>query len=124
MSRNTVGKSKILEIIQSSPIALSHATIQEQMKGTCDRVTIYRILERLVKENEIHRIVNVNGVVNFAACKSCSHSSHHHDHLHFSCTTCGELTCFEDQSVDLKLPSNFIIQEYQLTVAGLCGKCS
>ncbi len=124
MSRNTIAKTRILEIIQGSSIALTHAAIQEQTRDVCDRVTIYRILDRLVNENEIHRIVNVNGVVNFAACKRCSHSSHHHDHIHFSCIKCGELTCFEDQSIDLNLPSKYIIQEYQLTVAGICGKCS
>ena len=92
--RNTIAKKAVFEIIQLNKTAMSQTEIFAKANNICDRVTVYRILERLVKEMKIHKIVNVNGVINYAPCNSCSHEQHvHHDHLHFSCTTCKKLTC-------------------------------
>ena len=55
--RNTTAKSEIQELILSSSVALSHTEIKEVTKGLCDRVTIYRVLERLVEEGIIHKII-------------------------------------------------------------------
>jgi Fur family ferric uptake transcriptional regulator len=130
--RNTIARKKILECILSNESAVSHAQLQEQMNGTCDRVTIYRVLDRLQKENLIHRIVNVNGVVNYAPCHKCVHPSdvHHaqenlsHKHIHFSCISCGNVSCVDDVNLTIELPSSYKTTEYQLTIAGYCPTCS
>ena len=70
-------KKQILEFIQNSPQALSHADIYASMQTLCDRVTIYRVLERLVNENKIHKIVNVDGVINYATCHTCTNIHPH-----------------------------------------------
>ncbi len=132
VARNTTARKKILDLILSSKTAVSHAKLQEQLSGTCDRVTIYRVLERLQKENLIHRIVNVNGVVNYAPCKSCTHNhsqmhaheSNAHKHVHFSCISCGDVSCIEGENLSIELPSSYSVTEYQLTVAGYCPACS
>ncbi len=62
-ARNSATKTKIQELIVSSSVALSHSDIQKTLKGLCDRVTIYRILNRLLEEGVIHKIVDVDGVV-------------------------------------------------------------
>ena len=52
-TRNTAAKTAVLEIFGKSKTALSHAEIKRQAGDLCVRVTIYRILERLVNDDII-----------------------------------------------------------------------
>ena len=121
-ARNTKARTSILELITSSPVALSQLAIQHQLNGLCDRVTIYRVLDRLSEEGLIHKIVNVNGVVNFASCSGCN-SVHEHQHIHFSCRVCEALTCLEQVVPEFNLPSGFSNEETFFTVSGVCNSC-
>lgn len=121
--RNTTAKKEIEELILSSSVALSHTEIQEATKGLCDRVTIYRVLDRLVEDGIIHKIVNVDGVAKYAACHACS-EKHKHNHIHFSCQKCKTVTCLEDIEPAFKLPKNYIVSEMNFTVSGVCPLCS
>lgn len=121
--RNTIAKTEIQELIIGSPVALSHTEIQEVTKGLCDRVTIYRVLERLMEEGVIHKIVNVDGVVKYAGCHSCS-KKHSHNHIHFSCQKCKAVTCLYDVEPSFKLPKNYKVSEMNFTLSGLCPQCS
>ena len=122
-SRSTHSKTEILRVIRESDSALSHSDIQLKLGDLCNRVTIYRVLERLEEEGKIHRIVNLNGVVNFALCKGCS-DTHHHNHLHFNCEKCKSVTCIESVIPEIKLPDNYSINQYNFIVSGLCDKCN
>ena len=70
-TRNTIAKTKIRDLIFSSSTALSQSQIKNSLKGLCDRVTIYRVLDRLIEEGLIHKIVNTDGIIKFASCHSC-----------------------------------------------------
>jgi Fur family ferric uptake transcriptional regulator len=122
--RNTTAKTEIQELILSTSVALSHTEIQEVTKGLCDRVTIYRILERLLEEGIIHKIVNIDGVVKYAGCHSCSEKHHHHHHIHFSCQKCKSVTCLDNVEPSYKLPKNYKVSEVNFTLSGLCPQCS
>lgn len=61
-ARNTTAKTEILDLISQSEVALSHSEIQS-LDGLCDRVTIYRVLDRLVEEDLVHKVVNTDGGV-------------------------------------------------------------
>lgn len=127
-TRNTVARTAILDLIKQSNVALSQPAIQHQLNGRCDRVTIYRVLDRLVDDGEIHRIVNVNGVVNYAACDSCfgheHQHEHNHQHIHFSCRVCNELTCLDSVVPHFSLPEGFTAEEAFFTVSGVCSNCN
>jgi len=121
--RNTTAKTQIQELIITSSIALSHSEIQKSLEGLCDRVTIYRVLERLLNEDVIHKIVNVDGVVKYAGCHSCT-AKHNHNHIHFSCEKCKSVTCLQNVQPSYKLPQNYIVSEMNFTLSGLCPQCS
>lgn len=114
---------KILSLLSGSQVALSHAEIQMSLAALCDRVTIYRVLDRLVEEGAVHRIVNIDGVLKYASCNDCSHT-HHHDHIHFSCLKCKTVTCMKDVEPTFKLPKKYKVSEVNFTVSGLCPQCS
>jgi Fur family ferric uptake transcriptional regulator len=122
-SRTTNAKTEIQDLIVSSSVALSHSEIQKSLQGLCDRVTIYRVLERLMEEGVIHKIVNVDGVVKYAGCHSCS-VKHSHNHIHFSCQKCKSVTCLDDVEPSFKLPKNYKVSETNFTLSGLCPQCS
>lgn len=121
--KNTKASSEIRRLIQSSPIALSHAEILHMLDGLCDRVTVYRILERLVQEQAIHKIVNVDGVLKFASCSQCHHE-HEHNHIHFSCEKCKMVICLNEVSPVFQMPASYTINQVNFTVAGICPACS
>jgi Fur family ferric uptake transcriptional regulator len=122
--RNTKAKQAVLHEISSSDFALSQPEIFERVKGACDRVTVYRILDRLVTENKIHKIVNVDGTINYARCTSCDESHMHaHDHLHFSCIACKKIECLAEQIVHVNLHASYQIKELFLTISGICPSC-
>lgn len=122
--RNTKAKERILGIILASDRALSQSEVFVQMEGLCDRVTVYRVLDRLVIEKKIHKIVNVDGIINYAGCATCDTAAlHQHDHLHFSCTRCKKLACLEDQQIHVSLPNDYTIHELFLTISGICPAC-
>lgn len=121
--RTTIAKTEIQDLIVSSSVALSHSEIQKSLEGLCDRVTIYRVLERLMEEGVIHKIVNVDGVIKYAGCHSCS-VKHSHNHIHFSCQKCKSVTCLDDVEPSFKLPKNYKVSEMNFTLSGLCPQCS
>lgn len=121
--RNTTDKTEIQELIANAFVAQSHTEIQSSTKSLCDRVTVYRVLERLTIDGLIHKVVNVDGVVKYAGCHSCS-KKHNHNHIHFSCQKCKSVTCIEDVEQTFKMPKKCTVSEMNYTISGLCPKCS
>lgn len=122
-TRNTAAKLGIHRIISESEVALSHVDIRTALDGLCDRVTIYRVLDRLVDEGLVHRIVNVDGIVRFAGCRSCT-LEHRHGHIHFNCERCKTVTCLNEVEPVFRLPGSYTVTEVQFTLSGLCPNCS
>jgi Fur family ferric uptake transcriptional regulator len=122
-TRNTTAKTVILDLISSSKVALSHTEIQTLTNGVCDRVTIYRILERLMNEDLIHKTVNLEGVTKYASCHHIN-DTHSHNHVHFSCQNCGSVTCLDNVEPAFKMPNDYIIREVNFTLSGLCPNCN
>jgi Fur family ferric uptake transcriptional regulator len=122
-TRNTAAKTAVLEALTQSKIALSHTEIHKQLDDLCDRVTIYRILDRLVNDDLIHKIVNLDGTVKYAKCHH-THPVHIHNHAHFSCEKCLEMTCLENVKPSYLIPHNYTVHEINFTLSGLCPNCS
>lgn len=123
MKKKRSNKELIRDIIDGSDVALSHQEIQGELENGCNRVTIYRVLDRLVEEGEVHRIVDINGVSKFAACDDACSNGHNHDHVHFSCKECGEVTCIDVIKPAIDLPEGYTIDEANFTLSGVCPEC-
>lgn len=125
--RNSATKTTILELLRSRNTALAHKDFQNHFGDSCDRVTIYRALDRLVDEGKLHRITNFDGVIQYALCKECGSKgepAHHHEHVHFSCKNCGKTTCIDSIAIKINLPSGYTIQEQQILITGICPECT
>ena len=122
-ARNTKAKTEILKLITESGSALSHADIQSALEGLCDRVTIYRVLDRLSEEGLVHKVINSDGGIKYARCHNCS-VTHCHNHIHFSCLKCLSVTCMEEVEPEFKLPQHYRVMAVHFTVSGFCPSCS
>lgn len=123
MERKISTKKKIKELIDSSEVALSHLEIKKLLNKSCDRVTIYRALNKLSEEGVIHKIIDVDGVSKYAACNGCT-KTHHHNHVHFSCTNCNSVVCIEQVKPKFELPEGYAVKDMNIILAGLCPDCS
>ncbi len=121
-TRNTIAKSKIISMLQASEVALSHAEIESAIDIEVNRVTIYRILERLIEAGTIHKVVNTDGAMKFAICHHCS-VTHQHNHVHFSCVDCKEVTCLEDVIPSFKLSRQYEVIDANFMLSGRCPAC-
>ncbi len=110
-------------MLQASGVALSHSEIEETIDIPVNRVTIYRILERLIDEGTIHKVVNTDGAMKFAMCHNCS-VTHHHNHIHFSCVDCKAVTCLEGVVPSFKLAKEYEVIDVNFTLSGRCPNCS
>jgi Fur family ferric uptake transcriptional regulator len=124
ISRNTPAKTAVLEIFEKSEKALSHTEIQHQLNDLCDRVTTYRILERLLNDDIIHKISNRDGTVKYAKCQHAHQKVQIHNHAHFSCEKCLEITCLQQVKPSYIMPHNYKISEINFTISGVCPKCN
>ena len=121
-SRNTTAKTTILNLLKETHTALSHAEILALTHDVCDRVTIYRVLERLVNEDNAHKVVTSDGTIKYAAC---NHKEYHsHDHVHFNCEKCNITTCIEMVKPEVNLSTDYTIKSYNFMVTGICPKCN
>lgn len=121
-SRNTASKTFILNLITTSKVALSHLEIQNLTEGICDRVTIYRVLARLLTEDLIHKSVTIEGITKYASCNNTV-ENHSHDHIHFSCQKCKLVTCLTTVVPKFTLPANYQVKDVNFALAGLCPNC-
>jgi Fur family transcriptional regulator, ferric uptake regulator len=125
-TRNTAAKTAIASLLSESKVALSHIEIQHQLNGLCDRVTIYRVLDRLVNEDSIHKIATPEGTVKYASCHHThTHDNHphQHNHVHFHCEKCQSVTCLDAVIPQFEIPTAYVVKETNFTVTGICPKC-
>ena len=120
----TGSKAHILQLISQSETALSHHDLQQIIGDAKNRVTIYRILDKLVEEGAVHKVIDTDGISKFAACHQCSHTHHVHNHVHFSCTQCHEVTCLKDLIPSFEIPENYTVLESNFVLSGICPVCN
>ena len=116
-------KQTILSLIAESETALSHNELLVSLKDTMNRVTIYRILDKLVADDLVHKIIDIDGISKFASCHQCDEHDHQHNHVHFSCTQCQSVTCLDDVVPAFTLPAHYKVEEVNFTLSGICPDC-
>lgn len=124
--RKTTSRSSILRLFLNKPFALSYSDIEHEIADGFDRVTVYRTLKTFVDKGVVHKVLDDGGSLKYALCNDlCSTTSHHHEHIHFKCTICGQTSCLDQVHMPvIVLPTGFKAQEINLLVQGKCEKCN
>lgn len=104
--RSTPGRAAILDAFLIHNYALSHGDLEKEVPATFDRVTVYRTLKTFLDKGLIHKVLDGEGGMKYALCnEACTTANHHHDHVHFKCTKCGQTNCLQVEIPEIKLPN-------------------
>jgi len=120
--RNTPAKTAVLTVLQQAQSAMSQDSIEAEVKGEMDRVTVYRVLNRFCEDGIAHRVLADDGKYYFALCLNCNEEKHDHDHFHFRCLGCQKVECLTQQ-VTVTLPLGYRQSAISSWVTGYCKNC-
>lgn len=130
-SYKTLQKRILIDfMIKNSETAFSAEVLSERIKAESfeaapGKSTVYRLLQKLVEEGLVKRMVSGNSrkfVYQIVAGEHCDL------HLHLKCTSCGKLFHMEDDESHKLLKrvlekNNFAIDEKQTVLIGKCIGC-
>jgi Fur family transcriptional regulator, ferric uptake regulator len=123
--RSTPTRQQIIHLFLKKNYALSHGDIEKEIADELDRVTVYRTLKTFLDKGLIHKVLDDEGSLKYALCnEACTLTGHHHDHVHFKCTTCGQTNCLNIDVPAVKLPKGYKPSEVNLLIQGVCERCS
>ncbi|HEY0744102.1 MAG TPA: transcriptional repressor [Chryseosolibacter sp.] len=124
--RTTQTRQEILHLFLRREYALSHGDIEKEVDSSLDRVTVYRTLKTFLDKGLIHKVLDDEGSLKYALCnEACSVAGHHHNHVHFKCTKCGQTNCLTNVEIpSVKLPKGYKPKEINLLIQGVCEACS
>jgi Fur family transcriptional regulator, ferric uptake regulator len=123
--RTTPSRQEILHLFLNKDYALSHGDIEKEIDNSLDRVTVYRTLKTFLDKGLIHKVLDDEGSLKYALCnEACSMTGHHHNHVHFKCTTCGQTNCLDVEIPAVKLPKGYKPKELNVLIQGVCENCN
>ena len=122
----TPKRLQLLEVIGNNNSPLSARQIFETLKRThnINRVTVYRILDRLVQIGLVDRISGGGRSFVYGLAPNDNHPAH----PHFFCKSCGNLECLNPQSLHVNMepmqrtfPGS--IENIEVRIDGVCKNC-
>jgi Fur family ferric uptake transcriptional regulator len=124
--RSTAVRVRVLAFLLEQHSAVTHLQIESELNANekVDRVTLYRTLDWLLEKNLAHKVVGVDRAWCFRA--NVSDSAHQH-HAHFKCQRCAKVLCLDQLRANGQspgLPEGYRSMEVELTIKGLCPKCT
>lgn len=114
-------KAVFLALLGGSPLSMQQ--LSSTVSPTVNRASTYRIIELFEKLGIVHRL---QLGWKYKIELSDDYIAHHH---HMTCTTCGTVYEFEENSmIELELKQvtmerNFAMQHHQLEIRGICASC-
>ena len=121
--RKTTIREQVLQAFLEQDNALTNQDIELHLSEEIDRITLYRTLKKFVEHGILHRIENAS-TTHYALCNDCDIHHHTDDHIHFQCTKCETIECFDQpKSFSIQTPENYQIDKMNILVKGTCAKC-
>jgi len=124
--RATPARVAVLGVLRRSGAAMTHGEVADRLDGRgWDRATIFRNLVALVDAGFVRRTDVGDHVWRFEPLAEGGHARH--EHAHFLCTGCGEVTCMPE--LELKLPRGGAVPQsvrsrsVEVQLRGLCDEC-
>ena len=115
----------VLNILLAATMPLSASTIRQTLKtkASIDKVTVYRILS-LFKQNGIIREISSANGANYFEMATLDNPRH----PHFSCRSCGTLTCLaplpiSEDPESILSGNDYSIDHVEINISGLCACC-
>ena len=121
--RATTQRLDVLKVIDTYGKAIPYSLLRKSLQDL-DRVTLYRTINTLLDSGIIHKAMVDSGETYYALCNiSCSSHAHHHEHVHFKCEDCQEVTCVETSFPPIDIPG-YQIEAIKIEATGKCQNCT
>lgn len=92
---------------------------------TVNKSTIFRTLHLFLEKLLIHTIDDGSGSMKYSICSDDCMCTLGELHVHFTCNKCKNTYCLESISIpSIQLPEQFLLQNVNFVMKGLCSKCS
>lgn len=122
--RPTAMRQLIYKYMAKKDVAVALTDIENAF-AKAERTTLYRTIKTFEERGVVHQIDDGTGIAKYALCDGCDVQDHNDLHLHFHCNNCDETSCLTEYKIpQISLPKGFIAEDVNLTVKGLCDKCS
>ncbi len=123
--RVTKSRKEVLQALSETGDQAISSNEIEQKLSEIDRITLYRILKAYEDAGLVHSIADGTGKKKYAMCSSnCSEGDHQDNHVHFYCRVCDTTSCLNVViPTNLKFPTNYLVEEQQFVVSGICKDC-
>ena len=122
----TEKRVRVLEVIGNNTFPLSASNIHETLdrNKSINRVTVYRILDLLVKNALVDRISTGGRASYYGLAPNANHQAH----PHFYCTACGQMDCITPEAVavefeEFKATFPGRIDKLEMRLDGICKNC-
>lgn len=125
--RATPARVAVLGVLRDGDAPMTHGDVVDRLEGRgWDRATIFRNLVTLVDAGFVRRTDVGDHVWRFEPVVE-DRNGHPHEHAHFLCTGCGEVTCMPDLELKLprggQLPQSVRSRTVEVQLRGLCDAC-
>lgn len=135
--KSTSSRLEVAAVLIKSKLPQTHQEILRALPDGFDRVTLYRVLDWLLKHNVIHRVAGEDRAWRFQINTANSRKTNHarslpenlvvsqQQHAHFKCAECGKVFCLENIHPKLsdQIPSDFVVDSIELNIRGTCNQC-
>lgn len=124
MSYNTKQKDLILDVISSKNCSFTVKDIYNELDNNVGLTTIYRFIERLESDGVVEKSIDYNNKVYYQYLEKCSHDNH----FYLKCINCGNIIhidcdCIKEFSTHISNSHNFLINNNNLIINGICCDC-
>lgn len=122
---NTKQKEYILEVIKNKQKEFIVKEIYEEVKDKVGLTTIYRLIDKLVSQGVINKVIDENNITHYKYLEKCEEDNH----FYLKCNNCGNFThvdceCIEELSNHILKNHKFEINKENIIINGICAKCN
>jgi Fur family ferric uptake transcriptional regulator len=121
--KRTPRRRRILAVLIQAHRPISRAEVLRTLGDDApDRVSVYRALEAFVVKGLVHRVYAGGRTWLYETADRCGAD---HCHPHFTCRSCGEVTCLLKVVVPVVrgLQGGYRAERQRVHITGLCPQC-
>ena len=120
---NTKQKQEILDFIMTQDCDFCIKDIYSKLSGV-GLTTIYRVINNLISEGQLDKIIKENNCAYYRYLKTCSKENH----FYLRCETCGSMEhidcdCIKHLAGHVLKTHDFILNNKKTILNGICSKC-
>ena len=124
MSYQTKQKKIIIDEISKNNKEFTIKELYERLHGVVGLTTIYRLIDEMVKKQELNKVIADGNVAYYQYLKKCNEENH----FYLKCFECKEMIhvdcdCIKELTNHISKKHYFIIDNNQIVMNGLCCKC-